>query len=149
LLVSRGQSRRLFRLLLIISPIIVASFAIGLPFGIQGVALSGSLVALIILPSALKYTFRGTQLNLRRVGRAVLIPVSLCLVGVFCAEVALLVIVPTGMLSDLLVAALGFAVAYSLSPLIPSVKSEMLCIRRLLRELQLSGRTFAPAAQSE
>jgi O-antigen/teichoic acid export membrane protein len=149
LLVSRGQSRRLLRLLLIISPIIVASFAIGLPFGIKGVALSGSLVVLIILPWTLKYGFRGTQLNLRRIGRAVLIPVSVCLVGVFCAELALLLILPTGILPELLVVALGFAVAYSLSALIPSVKDEIMSFRRLLRELQLSGHTLSPAAQGE
>ena len=50
LFVSRGQSRRLLKLLLIISPIIVVSYAIGLPFGIKGVALSGSLVLLVIFP---------------------------------------------------------------------------------------------------
>jgi len=67
-LVSRGQSQRLLKLLLIISPIIVASFVIGLPFGIKGVALSSSLALLILLPWASNSTFRGTDLTLQRLG---------------------------------------------------------------------------------
>ena len=44
LFVSRGQSQQLLKMLLVISPIIIGSYAIGLPFGIKGVALSGSLM---------------------------------------------------------------------------------------------------------
>src|SRR5208282_2858590 len=60
LFVSRGQSRELLKLLLVISPIIVGSYAIGLPFGIKGVALSGSLALLAMFPWILKFTFRDT-----------------------------------------------------------------------------------------
>ena len=70
LFVSRGQSQQLLKLLLVISPIIVGSYALGLPFGIKGVALSGSLVLLAILPGMLKFAFRGTNLTLQRLGRA-------------------------------------------------------------------------------
>ena len=76
LFVSRGQSKRLLKLLLIISPIIIGSYAIGLPFGIKGVALSGSLVLLAIFPWILKFAFRGTTLTLRRLGQAILYPIS-------------------------------------------------------------------------
>ena len=58
LFVSRGQSQQLLKILLIISPIIVAGYVIGLPFGIKGVALSGSLVLLGTLPWMLKFAFR-------------------------------------------------------------------------------------------
>lgn len=145
-LVSRGQSERLLRLFLIISPIILGSFVIGLPFGIKGVALSSSLVLLMILPWALHFTFRGTQLTLGRLGRTLLYPISLCLVGVFVAELALHFIAPERTLSKLLVAALGFAIAYSLSALIPSVREEILSFGNLLNNLRLSRRSVKTAA---
>jgi PST family polysaccharide transporter len=141
LLVSRGQSQRLLKLLLIISPVIVASFVIGLPFGIKGVALSSSLVLLAMLPWILKFTFRGTDLTLQRVGRALLYPVSVCLAGVFLAELALHLIAPGRTLLQLLVVALGFAAAYSLSALIPPVREEIVSFSKLLRELRLSNHT--------
>jgi O-antigen/teichoic acid export membrane protein len=141
LLVSRGQSQRLLKLLLIISPVIVASFVIGLPFGIKGVALSSSLVLLAMLPWILKFTFRGTDLTLQRVGWALLYPVSVCLAGVFLAELALHLIAPGRTLLQLLVVALGFAAAYSLSALIPPVREEIVSFSKLLRELRLSNYT--------
>jgi len=71
LFVSRGQSARLLRLMLIISPISVGSYMIGLPFGIRWVALSLSLVLLAILPWILNSAFVG-RVTLRRLGRALL-----------------------------------------------------------------------------
>ncbi len=139
LLVSRGQSQRLLKLMLIISPVIVASFVIGLPFGIKGVALSSSLVLLAMLPWILKFTFRGTDLTLQRVGWALLYPVSVCLAGVFLAELALHLIAPGRTLLQLLVVALGSAAAYSLSALIPPVREEIVSFSKLLRELRLSN----------
>ncbi|MGA8220306.1 MAG: lipopolysaccharide biosynthesis protein [Candidatus Acidiferrales bacterium] len=139
LLISRGQSGRLLKLLLIISPIIVASFVIGLPFGIKGVALSSSLVLLGILPWALKFAFNGTGLNLQRVGRALLYPISLCLAGVFLAKLVLHLVAPERLVLQLLVVALGFATTYSLSALIPPVRQEIMSFGKLLSELRLSG----------
>lgn len=139
LLISRGQSERLLKLLLIISPIIVGSFAIGLPFGIKGVALSSSLVLLGILPWALKFAFRGTDLNLRRVGRALFYPISLCLAGIFLAKIALQLIAPERMVLQFLVVALGFAMAYSLSAFIPAVRREIMSLGKVLSDLRSAG----------
>jgi O-antigen/teichoic acid export membrane protein len=134
LFVSRGQSQRLLKLLLIISPIIVGSFAIGLPFGIKGVALSGSLVLLAIFPWILKFTFRGTDLTLQRLGRAILYPISLCLAGACLAKLALYLFAPQRIVSQLMVTALGFAAAYSLSVLISPVREEVMSLRKLFGE---------------
>ena len=139
LFVSRGQSKRLLKLLLIISPIIVGSYAIGLPFGIKGVALSGSLVLLTIFPWILKFTFRGTTLTLGRLWQAIRYPISLCLAGVFLAEVALHVIAPQRILSQLIDTVLAFAAAFSLSALIPAVRQEVMSFRELFSELRVSG----------
>ncbi len=141
LFVSRGESARLLKLLLILSPIIVGSFAIGLPFGIKGVALFGSLVFVAILPWILKSAFRGTDLTLQRLGKAILCPISLCLAGIALAETALCLIAPQAIVSQLLVAALGFAVAYSLSALVPAVRGEAMTLSGLYSELRLSSQT--------
>jgi O-antigen/teichoic acid export membrane protein len=141
LFVSRGQSQQLLKLLLIISPIIIGSYAIGLPFGIKGVALSGSLVLLCILPWMLKFTFRGTELTLQRLGRALLYPVALSLAGVFLAEVALHLMGPERIFSQLLVVALSFVAAYSLLAFIPPVREEIISLKKLSSELRLSNPT--------
>ncbi|MGB8769747.1 MAG: hypothetical protein WCC92_09035, partial [Candidatus Korobacteraceae bacterium] len=134
-----GQAQRLIKLLLIISPIIIGSFAIGLPFGIRGVALSGSLALLAILPWMLNSAFQDTNVTLRRLGQAILYPISLCLAGVFLAELARHVIAAQQTLSQLLVVALGFAGAYLLSVLIPPIRKEAVSLRRLFSELRTSN----------
>jgi O-antigen/teichoic acid export membrane protein len=135
LFVCRGQSGRFLKLLLIISPIIVGSFLIGLPFGIKGVALSGSLVLVGIFPWILKFTFQGTQLTVRRLGEAILCPIALCFGGVISAEIALRLIGPKGAGPQLLVTALGFAAAYLLSALIPRVQREIVLFKDVAKEL--------------
>jgi PST family polysaccharide transporter len=141
LFVSRGQSLQLLRLWLIISPIIVGSYAIGLPFGIKGVALSGSLGFIGILPWVLKFAFRGTQLTLQHLGRALLCPIALSLAGISIAELGLHFIGPERIFSQLVVVALSFATAYSLSAFIPPVREEIMSLRKLLSELRLSSQT--------
>jgi O-antigen/teichoic acid export membrane protein len=131
LFVSRGQSQRLLKLLLIISPIIVGSYAIGLPFGIKGVALSGSFVTLALFPWILKFSFRGTNLTLQRLGLAILCPISVCLAGICMAELALHLIAHQRTISELLVIALGFAAGCSLSMFIPHVRGEVMSLKTL------------------
>ena len=143
LLVSRGESKRLLKLLLIISPVIAASFAIGLPFGIKGVALCFSCVLLAILPWILNFAFQGTNLTLPRLVRALLYPVTLSLIGILFAKLALHSIGPTRIPSRLFVASMGFAAAFGLSALVPSVREEILSFRGLLSDLRLSGRTLS------
>ena len=136
LLVSRGQSRRLLKLLLIFSPILVCSYAVGLPFGIKGVAFSGSVVMLLILPWMLRFSFQETALNLSRLGRAIFYPVALSLAGVFTAGLVLRLAGPTNAISELFVAAVGFLAAYGLSALIPAVRREALSLRNLVSEFR-------------
>ena len=146
LFVSRGESDRLLKLLLIISPLIIGSFVIGLPFGIKGVALCYSLVLIAILPWILKYTFRGTSLTLQRVGRVTMCPISLCLVSVCLAELMLQVVSPDRAISKLLLIALGFAIVYSASLLIPRIRDEASFFRDLIKELRPASQSVFPAA---
>src|SRR5208282_786758 len=118
-----------------------------LPYGIKGVALAGSFVQLAILPWMLHFTFRGTNLTLSRLGQAIVYPLSLGLTGILFAELALHVFAPEQILSQLLVTALGFAAAYSLSALIPRVREEVMSFKDLLRAFGLSREAVEPAAQ--
>jgi O-antigen/teichoic acid export membrane protein len=139
LLVSLGQSGRMLKLLIILTPVFVGSYIVGLPFGIKGVALSGSLVFVGVFPWILKYTFRGTLLTLRSLGKAIYLPIVLSLAGVLLAEIALHVIAPLHIISQLCVAALGFAAAYALSALIPQARVEAKSLGKLFNELRLSN----------
>ena len=138
LLVSRGESDRLLNLLMVISPIIIGSFLAGLPFGINGVALSGSLVLLGIVPPLLNFVFRGTQLTLQRLARAIFWPISLSLAGALAAKCALYAFVPSGLVEQLVVTALAFAITYLLSLLLPHVRKEVLSFKQLLATRKLS-----------
>ncbi|HVB58315.1 MAG TPA: lipopolysaccharide biosynthesis protein [Candidatus Acidoferrales bacterium] len=141
LLVSRGQADRLLKLLLIISPIIIGSFVIGLPFGIKGVALSYSVVLLAILPWILKFAFRGTTLTLPRLGRVLLYPVLFCLLGICLARLALHWIGPERPIPQLLVVGLGFAIAYLVSAFIRPAREEITSLRKIIAELRPSSQT--------
>jgi O-antigen/teichoic acid export membrane protein len=141
LFVSRGQSQRLLKLLLVVSPIMVGSYALGLPFGIKGVALSGSLTLILILPWMLKFSFHGTKLTLQRLGRALMFPIALSVAGVFLAELVLHLIGPERTFWQLLIIAASFAATYSLSALIPSVREEIMSLKKLSSEFRLSGET--------
>jgi O-antigen/teichoic acid export membrane protein len=141
LFISRGESARLFKLLLVMSPIIVGSFAIGLPFGIKGVALSGSVALVVSIPWQLRYAFRGTPLTLQRLAKAIYLPIVLSLGGIALAWLALRLMAPHGIAGQLLVPLLGFAAAYSLSALVRPVREEAMSLKSLLSELRLSSRT--------
>jgi len=146
LFVSRGESDRLLKLLLTISPLIIASFLIGLPFGIKAVALCYSLVFIAILPWILKYTFRGTSLTLQRLGRVIIYPISLCLVSVCFTELMLQIFSPDRALSKLLLIVLGFAIVYSVSSLIPRIREEASFFKDLLKELRPARQPVSPVA---
>jgi PST family polysaccharide transporter len=123
--VSRGESKRLLKLLVIISPIMFTSFAIGLPSGIKGVALSGSLTLVAIFPWILKFTYRGTSLTLGRLGKAMLCPALLSLLAVGSAEAVSDLFGPSTIAIRLLRSALAFAGPYLLSAFIPTVRKEV------------------------
>jgi PST family polysaccharide transporter len=148
LFVCRGQSARMLRLLVVLTPIFGAGYIVGLPFGIKGVALTGSLVFVGVFPWILKYTFRGTQLTLPSLGRAILCPVSLSLAGVVLGECAMHVLAPQGIFSQLFVAAAGMAVASALSLLARPVREELSRLRGLLTELR-GRRAPAPTPSLE
>ena len=146
LFVSRGRSDRLFKMLLMISPAIVGSFLVGLPFGIKGVALCYSLVLLTILPWILKYTFRDTDLSLGRLGRVVVYPISLSLVAASLGEILTHVLSPGREVPMLVVILLCFAAVYSMASLIPRIRREVASFKDLIGEMRHVNKRVSPAA---
>jgi len=132
LLVSRGKSLRLLQMTLILAPIMIAGYAIGLPFGIRGVALCSSIVFVLVFPGVLKFSFRGSKITLRRLARAIFCPILLCLVGAVSGELALHYIVCHGSFSQLLVAALGFSLGGLLSMILPKMREDFMSLWSLL-----------------
>lgn len=132
LFVSRGQSRRLLLLSLAICPVIIGGYAVGLHFGIKGVALSGSLTFLAIFPWVLKYSFYGTSITLKRVGRAVQYPVAVSLAGVCLAEVAMRLILPNNAPGQIAIAAFGFCIGVLLAMLVAPIREELMSLKSLL-----------------
>ena len=139
LFISRGQSGKLLKVTALISPILIGSYLIGLPSGIKGVALSGSLVLVAVLPWMLNYTFRGTHLTLHRLGRAVVYPIFLSIGGIALAELMLQLTAPRRMIYQFLIVALGFAVTFSAGAFVSSVREEIISLRNLLTELRFSS----------
>jgi PST family polysaccharide transporter len=139
--VSRGESKELLKILLKISPLVVVGFAVGLPFGIRGVALCGSLSLVALLPYTLQAAFRGTSLNLSRLGKVSVLPVGIALAGLLVAELSLRSFSPQHYVSQLAVAAVGFAATYSVAALFPRVRGEISSVKTLFNESRLTGET--------
>ena len=86
-LISHGQSARLLREMLIFYPIMLGSFALGLPFGIKGVAFSLSIALLCVIPWILKFAFHNTNLTLPRLCHALVGPIVLSAIGAYTSNV--------------------------------------------------------------
>jgi PST family polysaccharide transporter len=142
LFLSSGRPDRQLRLALIITPLTVLSFVIGLPFGIRGVALSFSLFLLAIFPWTFQYTFHGTRVTLTRLGRALLWPVSIGLAAVAVSALILRGVNPHAEVNRLVTVAIALGATYILSAtLIPPVRNELLRLKGLLGDLRVSRRT--------
>lgn len=138
LFLSSGRSDRLFKLLRIISPIIIGSFVVGLPFGIKGVALLGSVVMLVLIPVILKFSFRDTTLTLWRLAKAIFCPITLCGVAILLSKLVIHSISSVAIGTQLFVVFLSFAVSYLLSLILRTVREEIMAFRTLLIDLRLS-----------
>ncbi len=146
LLISRGLSKRLMKMVLILCPVTVCSYAIGLPWGIKGVALSGALTMLLTFPWVLNFGFRGTKLTLRRMGRKLMYPVITSLAGAACGELALHAIHNMGTVPQILVAAAAFAAGCSLAAILKPVREELKDLWEILQNAR--GISSLPLAES-
>jgi O-antigen/teichoic acid export membrane protein len=133
LLVSRGQAKRLLRLALMVCPIMVAGYALGLRSGIKSVALCGALAMLLIFPWILSYSFRDTALTLKSLGKSIACPATACFVGVGAAEIAFHAVARMAIPWQLVVTALAFMAGNALTLFIGPVRKEVLQLKELLR----------------
>lgn len=137
--ISRGESKELLKVLLKVSPCVVLGFALGLPFGIKGVAFAGSLALILVLPYILKIAFRGTALTFRRLGEAFVYPVGLAIMGLFLAELALHLFNPNQPVTQILTAGMGFFLALLIGSMFAPIRNEAISLTKLFTELRLSS----------
>ena len=148
LFVSRGRGADLFKAVLGMTPFILGSFAVGLGFGIKGVALCGSLMLMIVLPAVLKVSFRGSLLTLRQVGKTMLCPIGAGFAGVCVAELALHLAPQRNMVAQLALAAGSFAAGLAISALVPQVRRELRSLKDLLNRSELARPGYRQTAPS-
>lgn len=74
---SLGRTREMFRWSMLTAPCFVASFAIGLPWGAEGVALAYAICVNALTPVALIWAYRGTHLRLGTAINTVATPYAL------------------------------------------------------------------------
>ena len=91
LLTATGHVGRLLKMGLVIAPIMIASYFVGLPYGPKGVAFMYSVVMVLWLGPLIVWITRGTVISVRDVLGTLSRPLmcaSLAAVGVFAARLA-------------------------------------------------------------
>lgn len=134
LLISCGQSKRLLHLVLMICPIAIISYAAGLPFGIRGVALSGTLAMIAMFPWILKFSFRGTTLTLRRLGSQIFWPILTSLAGVTTGEVTIHRLSNLSTIEQLVIVALAYIAGCGLLLFMVPVRKELNTLVQILKK---------------
>jgi PST family polysaccharide transporter len=136
LFISRGESEKLTRFLLMLSPCLIVAIFIALPFGIEAVAFAISLVLVGVFPFLMRFTIRGTQLTLRKVGTAILHPIATSILGVCFAEAVLNYVHPRAVVMQLALMTVCCVGGYTLALAIPSVRREILNLKSLSNSLR-------------
>jgi PST family polysaccharide transporter len=115
MLTSAGFTRRYRNIGLATAPLIVAAFAIGLPFGPDGVAVAYSAVMALLMIPAWKAAIQGTTISLREIGFVLLPPVAAGLTAfALTAGFSRALSSATPDLSRAAIGVAGFALAYLL-----------------------------------
>jgi PST family polysaccharide transporter len=136
LLISRGDSGKLLKLLLVISPLMIGSFAAGLPFGIKWVAAALSVFLLLSLPWILGYAFRGTTLTVPSLLDSLACPIAVAVFAAACGTFVLERFSSLSLFLQLVVAGASLSAVYCLSFLVPVVRDELNSLWKLVRELR-------------
>jgi len=135
-MISAGQTGRYFRLGVVTSITYVASFAVGLPWGARGVALSYTIANYVLLLPTLAYAFNGTPVAVRDFFKAVMVPCIAAVIMVFGSAVVFRLCTRfvdwLALIIALLAAGLVYFAAYLLLPGGRSVLREIMLIPRLM-----------------
>jgi PST family polysaccharide transporter len=131
--ISLGRTDRLLRWGLISSALIIASFVVGLPFGARGVALAYSCTMVLMTWPCLWYAFRGTQIAMGDLLRAVTAAAVATLLAGGIAFCAVRWVGIHGALARLVATTLLFVLVYgAVCCLLPSSRRPMSLVVRWL-----------------
>jgi hypothetical protein len=120
-------------LTLVMCPVTIVGYAVGLPFGIRGVALSGAMTMLLTFPWVLSYGFRGTTLTLTRLGKRLVCPAVTAVLGVAAGECMFHSTEYLSPVWQILSVAGAFGAGCALAALIKPIRQEMMESMNLLR----------------
>ena len=141
LYLTSGRAWALARWGLISRPIIMASFAVGLPWGITGVAISYAIAQVVLTPIGIARASRGTPVKLGDVLRVCARPFVVAVLSGGVAAAAYLIVPDASSLVQLLVrGGLAATTALGLIAAWPSARREVMGLVRKVR-----GRSSAAA----
>lgn len=136
LYVSQGATKRLFRWACIFVPALVVSFAIGLPFGINGVAAAYTLAFSLLLPWTVWNACHGTPVAVSALYRTLLAPVGVG-AGLYGAIIlSKRVVAPSSLFLELAVATASGILAFAVLTLLKPVRNDVREVFATLRHLK-------------
>lgn len=115
---AAGKANRVFIWGLIGTPIILASFFIGLIWGINGVAFCYSMAIIITTVGSLSYAGQSAGLFFGKMLNAVFRPILSCIIAVAGISVLSVFVAPPYLLLSILIKVTGFISVYSISLLV-------------------------------
>ncbi len=129
---SLGQTDRMFRAGIVASLAMVTAFTVGLPWGIEGVAIAWSSAVWLMTPGLLWYAYRKSPISLRDVAISLIAPVSVAIATGLAAIAGSMLVdsssvgvrLLTGMILALIVGAIIITT-------VPSVRREYKVVMRL------------------
>jgi PST family polysaccharide transporter len=118
-MMSLGRAERQLRIGLANSVVVVVAFLVGLPFGIEGVALGYVVANYAMLPVMLWYSYRGSPVHVSDFGRAML-PSLAAVLAAALASGAIILSWPDDSIERGVVVLTAFVLVYSLACLVQS-----------------------------
>jgi O-antigen/teichoic acid export membrane protein len=137
---TRGLTTRYFRLGSTVAVVLVASFVIGLPWGVTGVALSYTIANYLLHVPCLYWAFHGTPIRMRDFFGALLVPLCAAVILLVASKAAFSLATELPLIPALLLASLAGAAAYGLA---------FFCLpggRQLLKSFRTTAKMLLPSS---
>jgi PST family polysaccharide transporter len=112
LLISLGLAARSLKIALVLAPLVMTSYVVGLPYGPIGVAISYSTVMALWLLPHLAWCIRGTPVTLGDIGRAIAPPLVSAAAAAGCSWVVVAGLEPSQPIVRLILGGAMLVLAY-------------------------------------
>ena len=135
ILISLGNTRRQFKITLMIGSGVIVSFVVGLPYGPIGVAVAYSVASCVMRIPMFAYACKGTPIRLSTIGRAVVLPgIASALSGVTASFIGRAILESQPISIRLLSSAFVFFGTYLVVLLAPPWRTQFVDAFRMLKK---------------